>query len=291
MTDIIKVYSEQAPKSRFIGIRYGDSDRVGGAFAHLWGSWFKNRRFETLHPLVTEQWKARFPEGESYIGLMRVKEGAPFEYWIGMFLPEDSPVPAGFDSLELPEMNLGVCLVKGREPDIYMQGEQAMARLIEEDLKPEQDENGFTLLIERYQHPRFTVPDEEGNKILDFITRIEGAAETAADETPLLNPEGLYYCAHCRKANAEAKCPECGEKGSELQADDPIFIGELPGRLRNALQIAFGATEIPFNALANLGSGFTLAAGDLFESYRIYVPFERSEEAKAAFLKVFEINE
>ena len=103
--------------------------------------------------------------------------------------------------------------------------------------------------------------------------------------------EGLYYCANCRKENQEVKCPHCGAKGAPLQMDDPIYIGELPGRLRNALQIAFSATEIPFNAMANLGSGFTLAAGDLFESYRIYVPFERAQEAKAAFKMVFEINE
>ncbi|NLX82268.1 MAG: hypothetical protein GXZ04_00395 [Clostridiales bacterium] len=106
-----------------------------------------------------------------------------------------------------------------------------------------------------------------------------------------LDPAGKYYCATCRSAMDEEFCPECHKKGTPLDAQDPVYIGDLPGRLRNALQIAFSATEIPFNAYSTLGTGFTLSAGDIFESYKIYVPYTRSKEAKEAFLRVFEINE
>ena len=111
----------------------------------------------------------------------------------------------------------------------------------------------------------------------------------ALPEAPDLS--GKSYCATCRQAFEGTRCPDCGKAGSALQADDPIYLGDLPGRYRNALQIAFGAGEIPFNALSNLGSGFTLAAGELFETYRIYVPYERLDEARAAFDSVFTINE
>lgn len=292
MAEIIRVYSEAAPKSRFVGIRYGESDRAGGTFAPVWRSWLENKRFSDLEAQATEDWKRRLPEAGSYIGLMRVKEGAPFEYWVGMLLPEGAAVPPGYDSLDLPEMRLGVCWVKGREPDIYFQEKQVFEALREAGFEAQETEDGYTLLLERYQCPRFTEKDGEGRVILDVVTRIAFTDQEKAEDTTAaeVSNEGLYYCANCRRENTEERCPDCGSRGAPLQMDDPIFIGELPGRLRNALQIAFSATEIPFNALANLGSGFTLSAGDLFESYRVYVPFERAREARDAFRRVFEIN-
>lgn len=291
MATIIKTYTESAPACRFIGLRYGEAQRVDGSFAHLWNSWFAHQRFDALYALLPEGWGC--PEAGSPLGLMRHQEGQPFEYWIGLCLPPDSSVPAGYDSLDLPAMPLGVCWVQGQEPAIYHQDEQALAMLGQMGLQPGLDPAGFFLVMERYQSPRFSKPDEEGQRILDLVFLLEGEVEDPASDQadiPLQDPAGLFYCPACRKAYAGEACPECHKKGSPLDAQDPIFIGELPGRLRNALQIAFGATQIPFNALSSLGSGFTLSAGEIFESYRIYVPFERSDEAKAAFRRVFEIN-
>lgn len=283
MADIIKAYREYAPASRFIGRRYGDHDRVHFSFAHLWMEWFDSQRFKALDPLAKGEWAETFPEAGSYIGLMRMKEGSPFEYWIGLFTPPDTPAPAGFESLDLPETPQGVCWVKGKEPDIYGQEEACIQRLEQEGITPALDREGFLVVQERYQCPRFTKAEED-TRVLDIVVMAEAEA---AEE---LDPAGKFYCAQCRSASDEKICPECGESGTPLQGDDPIYLGELPGRLRNALQIAFGATEIPFNALATLGSGFTLAAGDIFETYKIYVPYTRSEEARAAFERVFEIN-
>ncbi len=35
------------------------------------------------------------------------------EYWIGMLVSPDTPVPEGFRSLELPSLNLGECWIYG----------------------------------------------------------------------------------------------------------------------------------------------------------------------------------
>ena len=90
----------------------------------------------------------------------------------------------------------------------------------------------------------------------------------------------LFYCAHCYSTSNQPVCPECKKAVTPAQEDDPILIGELPHALRNAFQIAFQAREIPFTAMPTLGSGFTLSAGDIFETYRVYVPLSRSEEAQ-----------
>ena len=297
MADIIKVYKEEAPPSRFIGIRYGEDRRIGRSYAHLWNNWFEQRRFEELERLMDEGWAQIFPEAGSYIGLMRSSYGQAFEYWIGMFLPPGTVAPAGFDSLDAPGMTLQVCWVQGKEPEIFAQVDPALALLRGQGTPPIEDRRGYLWVMERYQCPRFTQPDEAGVRILDLavMTGMEPGMDpkARAQDGPVVEAdlEGRQFCSHCFRAFEGKVCPDCGRKGAQLRLDDPIYIGELPGRLRNALQIGFGATEIPFNALSNLGSGYTLAAGDLFESYRIYVPYERAEEAKAAFQRVLDINE
>lgn len=96
------------------------------------------------------------------------------------------------------------------------------------------------------------------------------------------------YCSKCYLMFEENTCPHCQAVGQAPQADDPVFLGELPGPMRNAMQIAFSATELPFTALPSLGAGFTMSAGDIFESYRVYVPYERLDEARTAFQGVLD---
>lgn len=292
MPEIVNTYREQAPASRFIGIKYDESNRVDGSFAHLWTSWFKHGRFNTLVALQTADWLNTYPEAASFIGLMRHQAGKAFEYWIGLFLPSDTPVPAGFDSLDLPAMELGVCWVKGLEPDIYWQENACIEQLRAQFTSPKPDEDGWLIVQERYQQARFA-ENEDGVRTLDMVFMLKelNEEEDTGMEMTDMDPAGKFYCAHCRRAMDSDTCPECGKKGTPLDAEDPIYIGELPGKLRNALQIAFSATEIPFNAYSTLGTGFTLSAGDIFESYKIYAPYARSEEAKVAFLSVFEIND
>lgn len=288
MAELIKTYVENAPKCKLVGKRYTNDDRRDGNYRHLWHEWFEKGHFKTLEALLTPEWMSNFPEAGSYLGFMRIKQPDTFEYWIGLFAPSDAKVPEGFDSLNLPDVTYGVGFIKGTEPQIFLADEKVHEALLEQGHRLQFDGDGCEWVVERYQHPRFTTPDEQGDKILDILMRIE-AVDIAAFEPA--DVTGKHYCAHCRKEYVGEACPECGKKGTDLRLDDPILIGELPGRLRNALTIAFGATEIPFNALSNLGTGFTLAAGDLFESYTIYAPYERAEEAKAAFQSVFDINE
>lgn len=289
MAEIINSYTEFMPAARFIGKKYGNQDRVQGNFSHLWQEWFQTGRFQALEPLASGEWAEAFPEAGAYIGLMRLKEGA-FEYWIGLFTPPETAVPDGFSALDFQGNTQGVCWVKGLESEIYCQEEACLKQLQQEGFEPGTDGDGYQVMLERYQEPRFTRQDEAGRRVLDVV--ILGQAMEAPIETiEELDPSGLFYCANCRSAGPTKTCAECGHSGTELRGDDPIYLGELPGRLRNALQIAFGATEIPFNALATLGSGFTLSAGDIFESYKIYVPYTRSKEAREAFERVFEINE
>src|SRR5690242_6807535 len=119
MYEITKSYVQSMPASRFIGIKYGDEDRVNGGFGYQWGEWFEKERFNKLEALLSEDFKNSFEDADAYIGLMRWKEGEPFQYWIGMFLPVGTAAPEGYAYVDRPESKLGVCWLHGPEGELF----------------------------------------------------------------------------------------------------------------------------------------------------------------------------
>lgn len=166
--EIIKTYKQEIPALRFIGKKYGDADRVNGNFGGLWGDWFQNGWFDLLEKKCGGDLKGVYEDGDAYIGLERFKEGGTFEYWIGMFVPANTPAPAGYGFHDFPGGALGVCWVYGKEGEVFMQEENCMKRLEKEGRQFLSDEEGFQWLFERYGCPRYTTPDEKGNIILDI---------------------------------------------------------------------------------------------------------------------------
>ncbi|KGR77406.1 hypothetical protein [Ureibacillus manganicus] len=168
MVEIVKTYKQSIPALRFIGIKYGDQDRVNGSYAAKWGEWFESDRFNKLQSLLTNNFKDDYEDANTNIGLMRWKEGEPFEYWIGMFLPEDAVAPEGFGYIDFQASNLGVCWVKGSIPEVYRNELECANKLSEEGHEIIKDEQEAWWFFERYGCPRFTRPDENGNVILDI---------------------------------------------------------------------------------------------------------------------------
>ena len=168
MAEIIKAYRQNLPQARFIGRKYGDSDRVNGGFGKQWDEWFANNWFAVIENQAGGKIKELYPDGDAYLGLMRWKTGEPFEYWIGMFLPPETEVPDGFGFIDFPESNLGVCWLHGTMDDVFCKEDQCAARLGEEGFEITADANGAWWFFERYGCPRFTTPDGEGKIILDI---------------------------------------------------------------------------------------------------------------------------
>ena len=159
---IKKTYKEHFPSLRLIGKRYTDNDRAGESFGHKWGEWFQNGWFDKL-----EQ-SGPLPENDDgYLGVMRV-DGGIFEYWIGMFFPENTPVPEGFEHTDTASFNGTTCWLYGNESSGELYGMEAYNMVIDEAKN-----HGFVRrkdgwCFERYNCPRFTTPDDEGNVILDY---------------------------------------------------------------------------------------------------------------------------
>jgi predicted transcriptional regulator YdeE len=104
---------------------------------------------------------------------MRHKKGEKFEYWIGIFTREKTEVPEGFNYVDFPESNLGVCWVYGKENEVYMKEPMCAEKLGENGYAIVNDKDGACWFFERYVCPRFTTPDEKGNIILDICFYIK----------------------------------------------------------------------------------------------------------------------
>ncbi len=168
MAEIQRVYRQSMPKVKLVGKCYKDQDRVNGFFGQRWNEWFQNDWFS---PLKLPDTAEPFADCDAFIGLCRMKEGEPFAYWIGVFLPLDFSVPAGYDSVTLDAGDLGVAWVYGKEPEIYTVC--ALARLQENGMEWTADKDGVKWYFERYVCPRFTEPDAQGNVILDLCYHVK----------------------------------------------------------------------------------------------------------------------
>jgi len=169
MPEIVNSYTQSMPKVTFIGKKYDDEDRVDGGFGSKWNEWLQNKWFDTLEEAYggREVSQQLFTDGDAAIGLMRYKEGEPFQYWIGMFAPADAQAPEGYQSVNFDSSEVGICWLQGKEPDIYGKEDRCMARLAEEGFKIGTDDENALWFFERYALSRFT-PNEQGELVLDI---------------------------------------------------------------------------------------------------------------------------
>ncbi len=160
---VIKVYKEEYPALKLIGKRYTDQDRdPSGSFASYWELHFR----ENWNDVLTQ---IKHVDGisEDLVGAMRINESGTFEYWIGALFAPDAQVPDIFQSAHIPAGPLGVCWLYGNDKNGELYSTEA-SDLAMSALKQQgwnfSDKGWF---FERYNCPRFTTPDEEGNVILD----------------------------------------------------------------------------------------------------------------------------
>lgn len=170
MVEVINVYKQSMPATRFIGKKFSDADRVDGGFGQQWHAAMENGWLAILEPLSGGLSSETFPENDAhaYIGMMRWKENEPFEYWIGMFTPPNTTVPEGFAAEDFPARSLGVCWLKGKGGEVFGKEDVCAKKLTEAGYEIEMDPTGAWWFFERYVDPRFTQPDDQGNQILDI---------------------------------------------------------------------------------------------------------------------------
>ncbi|WIV11520.1 GyrI-like domain-containing protein [Proteiniborus sp. MB09-C3] len=162
MVEVIKVYRERFPSLRLIGKRYTDKDRdSSGSFGSKWNEWFEKGYFKTLEELGS------LPEnGDAYLGCMRCAD--EFEYWIGMFFPEQTPIPEGYMYVDIPSGDVGTCWIYGRDDNGEIYGRESHDMCLSKINDEGWQVANNAWVFELYNCPRFTTPDENGKVILDY---------------------------------------------------------------------------------------------------------------------------
>lgn len=162
MADIIKVYRQSYPDLRLIGKRYYDADRGPlGGFGSLWEDWYYQQNNKILRKL------GYLPESEgSTVGWMRITEG--LEYWTGMLFPPETPVPEGFQAIDISKGDLGVCWIYGSLSSGELFGEYIHHMCVEHLKEAGMQAADNSWFFERYVYPRFVIPDENGKVVLDY---------------------------------------------------------------------------------------------------------------------------
>ena len=161
MPEIIKVFKEEIPNLRFIGKKYDN-------FGH-WDEWWENGWFDLLEQTMggPEKILAVWENGGGYIGVERRAVGQLFAYYIGMLMPEGTPVPEGFVSIDFEGLSLGTCWIYGKEDEVH-DTSACRGKLEAEGMRVWKDANGAEWSFENCLCPRYTTPDEQGNVILDY---------------------------------------------------------------------------------------------------------------------------
>ena len=151
---ILKIEKESFPAATFIGKKYAGRAN--------WGEWWENDWFSVLEkaPRLEEN-------GDAYIGAVRAVNDEK-ERWIGMFFPLGTPAPEGFDAVDMEPANYAVCYLQDKEGSAAFYTPETHTLCLEaltaNGLRPK--ETGWC--FERYNCPRFTAPDENGDVILDY---------------------------------------------------------------------------------------------------------------------------
>lgn len=167
MVKILECKKETLPAVKLIGKRYTDSDRdENGSFAAQWGQWFENGWFESL------QGEGGIEKvSDDFVGAMRFTE-AGFEYWIGILMGPEDPVPQGFEAAQIAGGDWGVCYLYGKDGSADIFGMAAHEACLDAWKAAGWDLAQEVWFLERYNCPRYTTPDENGNVILDYCAKL-----------------------------------------------------------------------------------------------------------------------
>ena len=169
MPTIQKTFRESTPALRFIGKKYFE---VGGH----WGEWFCNGWFDAIEAAMggNDKITAIWENGGGYIGLERHKDGERWQYWLGMFVPADTPVPDGFEFVDFPTTaGLGTCWIYGKENEVHALCGSCKSAVLDNGMTIWKDADGAAWCFENCTCPRYTTPDENENIILDFCWFVE----------------------------------------------------------------------------------------------------------------------
>jgi AraC family transcriptional regulator len=163
---IFETYKQEIPALRFIGKKYSGpfTDSFYKERRNNFIDWRLNHLFDMVEKLSDKDPKTIYEGGDSYSVLMKSnssENGEPNEYWIGMFMPKETGVPAGYEMIDFPKSTLAVCRVYGKRDLIISYDIDCRKKLSDEGI-------GNQWYFQRFNWRTFFDEDIHSNRILEY---------------------------------------------------------------------------------------------------------------------------
>jgi predicted transcriptional regulator YdeE len=163
MAELVKFEVKALPPVRVVGkaIRV-EMNMQENPIPAFWGKCFGDGTLKTLEDMTDQVYDP------AYVGFMCRWGGSDgkFTYIVGMLMKEGTPVPDGYESEDISACEVAIGWIKGKEPDVYMASHQLTSAEMERLGLVMDESKGWCM--ELYNCPRFTVPDGNGDLILDY---------------------------------------------------------------------------------------------------------------------------
>jgi hypothetical protein len=160
---IKKVYQHELPALRFIGKKCIETSETANVL-NLLDNWQLKSRFDDIEKQSAIDYKTFFEGGDAYINLVRKKDGENFEYWMGMFMPEGTEIPQGYEAIDFQKMTICVCRIYGKRDEIVNYETECRNKLTEEGFATENVQWYFR----RFNWRGFFEEDVYGKRLLDY---------------------------------------------------------------------------------------------------------------------------
>ncbi len=170
MAKLVKLEISEFPGAVIIGCAIecdgGEMTKGNNPMPKLWDECFMQDMFA---PLEAQQ---RHIVDPSYVGYMSDwREDGRFSYIVGMMMKPDAAVPPGYDVRTAPAAKIATGWIQGAsEADIFG---AAHGLLVSELRRRNISASGMRWCMELYNCPRFTTPDGNGEKIMDYIVPLD----------------------------------------------------------------------------------------------------------------------
>ncbi|MCL1813352.1 MAG: helix-turn-helix domain-containing protein [Treponema sp.] len=187
---IIKTYKQELPALRFIGKKYAETPggsvfdctqsartntlpkQLADKILASLDNWRLNYMFEAIEKKSDKNLKTLYEGGDAYISLMRIKDDKIVECWLGLFMPEKTKVPEGYETIDFPKSTLGVCRVYGKRNSIIHYDADCRKKLAEEGIC--QADKTAQWFFQRFNWHRFFEEDRYGKRLLEYCYFLSG---------------------------------------------------------------------------------------------------------------------
>lgn len=166
MADLVKWEMRTLPALRIVGrsmtVNFREMQGAGNPLPGYWQQCFADGTMETLDSLSDDTLE------KAYVGWMGEwdEQKQTFTYIVGVSAPPAAEPPPGYACRDIAPCTAGVAWIKGSETEVYGAAHPMSEQALRDNGCVYDDEAGWSMEV--YACPRFTTPDADGHRILDY---------------------------------------------------------------------------------------------------------------------------